>query len=81
MPDERRGAMGLTGQANLSLSVLMDHRGKPFLMIRPSGRGKDLLQDGFISLSLREDMIFDEAQALAEDMRKHVVAATIQTEG
>jgi hypothetical protein len=81
MPDERRGAMGLTGQANLSLSVLKDHRGKPFLMIRPSGWGKDLLQDGFISLSLREDMTFDEAQALAEDMKKHVVAATIQTEG
>jgi hypothetical protein len=73
--------MGLTGQGNLSLSVLKDHRGKPFLMIQPSGRGKDLLQDGFISLSLREDMTFDEAQALAEEMRKHVVAATIRTEG
>lgn len=73
--------MGLTGQGNLSLSVLKDHRGKPFLMIQPSGRGKHQLQDGFISLSLREDMTFDEAQALVEEMRKHVVAATIPTEG
>jgi hypothetical protein len=72
--------MGLTGQGNLHLRVKKDSRGKPCLMLEPSGRNKELLQGGFISLSLREGTTYAEAQALADEMRKHIAGATITTD-
>jgi hypothetical protein len=72
--------MGLTGQGNFHLRVKKDSRGKPFLMLEPSGRDKDIFQGGFISLTLREGITYAEAQALADEMRKHIAGAAITTD-
>jgi hypothetical protein len=73
--------MGLTGQGNFHLTVKESHQGKPFLMLEPTGANKELLEGGFIALALREGTTFAEAQTLADEMRKHISAATIAKGG
>jgi hypothetical protein len=73
--------MGLTGQGNFNLSVRTDYRGKPFLILEPSGRDKEILNGGFIALTLREGVTYAEAQALADEMRERIAGATITTDG
>jgi hypothetical protein len=73
--------MGMTGQGNLYLTVRQSLEGKPTLVLEPTGRDKDLLKGGVISLKLQEGTTFAEAQALADEMKKHITAATIQTDG
>jgi hypothetical protein len=73
--------MGLTGQGNFYLSVREDPNGKPVLVLEPTGREKELLNGGFISLKLQEGTTFAEAQALAEEMKKHITSAAVQTDG
>ncbi len=42
--------MGMTGQGNLYLTVRQDLEGKPMLVLEPTGRDKEVLQGGVISL-------------------------------
>ncbi len=69
--------MGLTGQGNFHLSVKEGSEGKPFLMLTPTGANKDLLDGGYIALTLREGTTFEEAHALADAMKKQVSGATV----
>jgi hypothetical protein len=71
----------MTGQGNFHLTVRQNLEGKPMLVLEPTGREKEVLNGGFISLKLREGTTFADAQALADEMRKHITAATIQTDG
>jgi hypothetical protein len=70
--------MGLTGQGNFYLTVREDPQGKPILALEPTGRSNDILKGGFISLKLLEGTTFAEAQAFAEEIKKHVTSATVQ---
>jgi hypothetical protein len=51
------------------------------LVLEPTGRDKEVLKGGVISLKLREGTTFADAQALADEMKKHIMAATIQVVG
>jgi len=50
-------------------------------MLEPTGANKELLEGGYIALALREGTTFAEAQTLADEMRKHISAATIAKGG
>jgi hypothetical protein len=60
--------------------VKKDSRGKLVLMLEPLGRDKEILQGGFISLRPQEGITYTEAQALADEMRKHIAGAAITME-
>ena len=79
-PSVGRTNMGLTGQGNFYLSVRVDSNGKPMLVLEPTGREKELLNGGYISLKLQEGTTFAEAQALADEMKKLITSTSIQTD-
>jgi hypothetical protein len=70
--------IGLTGQGNFYLTVREGPKGKPILALEPTGHSSALLTGGFIALKLLEGTMFAEAQSIAEEMKKHVIAATVQ---
>jgi hypothetical protein len=48
------------------------------LALEPTGHSSDILKGGFIALKLLEGTTFAEAQAIAEEIKKHVISATVQ---
>jgi hypothetical protein len=69
--------MGLTGQGNFRLTVRGGPEGKPFLVLEPTGANREILEGGYIALTLREGTTFAGAQALAHELNKHIAGATI----
>jgi len=48
--------------------------GEPWIMLERSGKGLDVLGNGFVGLELREGTSLKEAEALADTLRRNVSA-------
>jgi hypothetical protein len=65
-----------TERANYMFAVKEFGDGTPWIMLERSGKGLDVLGNGFIGFDLREGISLQEAENLADILRRNVSAVS-----
>jgi len=65
-----------TERASYVFAVKEFGDGKPWIMLERSGKGLEVVGNGFVGLELREGITLEEAERLAEMLRESVSAVS-----